>query len=136
MFPKDVPILVVDDMAGDRERFRVILNGLGYDQILEAEDGALALTQLEVSAEMGQPVKLAIVDWNMPNMDGLSFLKHVRSNDYFRQLPIIFLTAIGESANVVQAIKAGVNDYIVKPTNADTVQKKMAAVWNKIAKTT
>lgn len=134
MFPKESPILVIDDMAADRERLKTILGSLGYGQVLEAEDGALALTQLEVSAEIGQPVKLAIVDWNMPNMDGLSFLKQVRSNDYFRQLPIIFLTAIGESANVIQAIKAGVNDYIVKPTNSDTVQKKMAAVWAKLGK--
>lgn len=134
MFPKDIPILLVDDMAADRERLKTILAGLGYSNVLEADDGALALTQLEVSAEMSQPIKLAIVDWNMPNMDGLSFLKQVRANDYFRQLPIIFLTAIGESANVIQAIKAGVNDYIVKPTNSDVVQKKMATVWAKISK--
>ena len=111
-------ILLVDDSRTIRNIQRNVLGQLGYSEILEAGDGVEALQVLK-----GERPDLMLVDWNMPNMDGLTLVKRVREAD--KTLPIIMCTTEAEKARVLEAIKAGVNNYVVKPFTAETMAEKI-----------
>jgi two-component system chemotaxis response regulator CheY len=111
-------ILLVDDSRTIRNIQRNVLGQLGYGEILEAGDGVEALQVLSVS-----PPDLMLVDWNMPNMDGLTLVKTVRETN--KDLPIIMCTTEAEKVRVLEAIKAGVNNYVVKPFTAETMAEKI-----------
>jgi len=111
-------ILLVDDSRTIRNIQKVTLKTLGYEDVAEASDGIEAL---KVMAE-SKP-DLLLVDWNMPNMDGISLIRKVRETD--RALPIIMCTTESEKARVLEAVKAGVNNYIVKPFTAQTLAEKI-----------
>lgn len=98
------------------------LKELGFTDIIEAVDGAKAWEALSSS---NPPVNLVISDWNMPNATGLDFLKRVRADGRFKGTPFILLTAESDQAQVVEAIKAGVDSYIVKPFTKDQVEAKL-----------
>ena len=103
--------LLVDDSTTMRNIQRKILAGMGHDEIAEAADGLLALTAFNA-----QRPDVMFVDWNMPNMDGLTFVKKVREVD--KNVLILMVTTEAEKARVIEAIKAGVNNYVVKPFTA------------------
>ncbi|MBW7995056.1 MAG: response regulator [Candidatus Glassbacteria bacterium] len=112
-------LLVVDDSATMR---RIIINTLKrnrQEEIVEAEDGADAYAKLET--ESG--IDFIITDWNMPNMSGLEFVNKVRGGD-FKKIPILIVTARSIKKDIIEAIKAGVNSYIVKPFTRVTQQEK------------
>jgi two-component system, chemotaxis family, chemotaxis protein CheY len=111
-------ILLVDDSRTIRNIQKNVLGQLGYNDILEAGDGLEALQVLKETRP-----DMMLVDWNMPNMDGLSLIKAVRATD--KALPIIMCTTEAEKTRVIEAIKAGVNNYIVKPFTADTMSEKI-----------
>ncbi len=111
-------ILLVDDSRTIRNIQRNVLGQLGHSDILEAGDGVEALQVLKVSRP-----DLMLVDWNMPNMDGLTLVKTVRQTD--KSLPIIMCTTEAEKTRVLEAIKAGVNNYVVKPFTAETMSEKI-----------
>lgn len=117
---KDIKILVVDDFATMRKVIKNLLKNAGYNNIVEAEDGADALRVLK-SAK----VEFIISDWNMPNMNGLEFLKAVRADNEFSDLPFLMVTAEALQDNVVMAVKAGVSNYIVKPFTAEILGEKI-----------
>ncbi len=118
-----ITILVVDDFATMRRIVKGNLRQLGFTNIVEAEDGRLALEELKKN-EIG----LIISDWNMPNMTGLEFLKAVRSDESFKKIPFVMVTAEGQKNNVMEAAKAGVSNYIVKPFTPDTFEEKLKKV--------
>ena len=91
--------------------------------ILEAEDGQLALEELKKNK-----VDLIISDWNMPNMTELEFLKAVRSDESFKKIPFVMVTAEGKKDNVMEAAKAGVSNYVVKPFTPETLEEKLKKV--------
>ena len=117
-------VLVVDDSKTMRNIQKGVLTQLGYETILEAADGMDALSQ----ASPGE-LSLILVDWNMPNMDGLTFVTKYRAKD--SQTPIIMVTTEAEKARVVEAIKAGVNNYVVKPFTPDVLEQRINETLSK-----
>jgi two-component system chemotaxis response regulator CheY len=116
----NLKILVVDDYATMRRIVRNLLNQIGFTDIDEASDGGAALQKLRAD-KFG----LVISDWNMEPMTGLQLLKEVRADASLKDIPFIMVTAESKTENVIEAKKAGVNNYIVKPFNADTLKSKL-----------
>ncbi|HQL91363.1 MAG TPA: chemotaxis response regulator CheY [Syntrophales bacterium] len=125
---KNLKILIVDDFATMRKVIRNLLKQGGYENIVEAEDGAAALKILK-----SQPVDFIISDWNMPNMSGLELLKAVRADDELKALPFLMVTAEALKDNVVAAVKAGVSNYIVKPFTAEVLNEKIEKIVKSLA---
>ncbi len=117
-------ILVVDDSSTMRRIIKNTLNHLGYKDLLEAEDGALAWETMTQNADIG----VLITDWNMPNMNGLELVKKVRAEQKYADVPIIMVTTEGGKIEVITALKAGVNNYIVKPFTPQILKEKLEAV--------
>lgn len=123
---KNMQILVVDDFSTMRRIITNVLRQLGFDNIVEAEDGAKALHILE-----GEQVDFVITDWNMPQMSGLDLLKAIRSNDNAskKDIPVLMVTAEALQENIVMAAKEGVNNYIIKPFDAKTLAEKIDKIF-------
>lgn len=123
MFDLKTRVLVVDDMMTMRKIVAKACKDIGFTDIIEAADGIKAWEALSTS----QPaVGLIISDWNMPNCTGLDLLKRVRADSRFGKLPFVLLTAESEGHQVAEAVKSGVDNYIVKPFTPDLLQKKLA----------
>ncbi len=118
-----MPILVVDDYQTMVRIIRNLLKQLGFDDVDEAQDGTSALSRMKQKR-----YGLVISDWNMQPMTGYELLKNVRADEELRQTPFIMVTAESKTENVIAAKKAGVNNYIVKPFNAQTLKTKIEAV--------
>ncbi len=124
---KNMPILIVDDYKTMLRIVRNLLNQLGFNNIDEATDGTMALEKLTQ-----KPFKMIISDWNMQPMSGLDLLKKVRADERFSKLPFIMVTAESKAENIMIAKQAGVNNYIIKPFNAETLKMKLTAVLGPI----
>ena len=120
---KDMTVLVVDDFLTMRRIVRKILRDLDFQNILEAEDGTAAVEVLQTTK-----IDLIVSDWNMPKMSGLDLLRHVRSEEKFKDLPFLMVTAEAQKENVVEAVKARVSNYVVKPFTAATFGEKLAKI--------
>jgi two-component system chemotaxis response regulator CheY len=118
-----IKVLVVDDFATMRRIVKGVLKQLGFGNIIEAEDGAAALSELKKD-KFG----LVVSDWNMPNMTGLDLLKAVRGDAGLKGIPFIMVTAEGQKENVIEAVKAGVSNYVVKPFTPETFGEKLHKV--------
>ena len=121
-------VLVVDDFATMRKIVRNILKQIGFEDITEAEDGNAALRILK-----SDKIGLVVTDWNMPNMSGLELLQEIRKNSQTSNLPVLMVTAEGLKENVMEAVKAGVNNYVVKPFTAEVLQEKIETIFKKLA---
>lgn len=117
-------ILLVDDSKTMRNIEKSILIQIGHSEIEEAVDGQDALSK----ADAFKP-DLILVDWNMPNMDGITFVKQYRAKG--RPVPIIMVTTEAEKARVVEAIRAGVNNYVVKPFTPETLTQRIQETLTK-----
>ena len=124
---KTIKILVVDDFATMRKVVRNLLKQIGYENIVEAEDGVSALKVLK-----SQKIDFIVSDWNMPNMTGLELLKAVRADSELTATPFLMVTAEALQDNVVAAVRAGVSNYIVKPFTAETLNGKIQKIMEKI----
>ncbi|MDF2953988.1 MAG: CheY-like RECdomain [Thermodesulfobacterium sp.] len=120
----NIKILVVDDFATMRKIIKNILTQLGFRDIIEADDGTTALELLKK-----QKVDLIISDWNMPKMSGIDLLKAVRADENLKDIKFIMVTAEAQKENVVEAIKHGVNQYVVKPFTPETLKEKLEKVF-------
>ncbi len=121
---KNMNVLIVDDYNTMLRIIKNLLKQLGFNNVDEATDGTMALEKIKV-----KKYGLVISDWNMEPMSGLELLKQVRgSNDNYATVPFIMVTAESKTENVIMAKQAGVNNYIVKPFNAETLKTKIAAV--------
>ena len=118
-----IKILIVDDFATMRRILKNILKQLGFKNLVEADDGTTAWEVLE-----GQRVDLIISDWNMPKMTGLELLKKVRASDTFKGLPFLMVTAEAQKQNVIEAVQAGVSNYVVKPFTAEAISEKLEKI--------
>ena len=121
---KGMKVLIVDDYKTMLRIIRNLLKQLGFNNVDEATDGGAALQMLRRSEDYG----LVISDWNMEPMTGLQLLKEVRADAKLKSTPFIMVTAESKTENVVAAKQAGVNNYIVKPFNAETLKSKMTSV--------
>ena len=119
-------ILLVDDSRTIRNIQKNMLKQLGYTDVVEAEDGIQALERFKE-----QVPDLMLVDWNMPNMDGITLIKKVRETN--KTVPIIMCTTEAEKSRVLEAIKAGVNNYAVKPFTVESLGEKISQTLAKVA---
>ncbi|MBA4374461.1 MAG: chemotaxis protein CheY [Thermodesulfovibrio sp.] len=129
MFDLKMKILVVDDFSTMRRIVKNILKQLGYENIEEAEDGAQGYSKLK-SGGFG----FVVSDWNMPNMDGLEMVNKIRSDPELKDMPVLMVTAEAEKDKVIAAIKAGVNNYVVKPFTAEILKEKMDKIAERLGK--
>ena len=119
-----MPVLVVDDYNTMIRIIRNLLKQIGFSDIDDAADGSAALARMRE-----KKYGLVISDWNMEPMTGYELLKEVRADPGLSKTPFIMVTAESKTENVIAAKKAGVNNYIVKPFNAQTLQSKIEAVF-------
>ncbi|MDR0996193.1 MAG: chemotaxis response regulator CheY [Zoogloeaceae bacterium] len=122
-----IRILVVDDFSTMRRIVRNLLKELGYTNVDEAEDGAIAWQKLQAGG-----FEFVVTDWNMPNMDGLTLLQNVRSSPAFKHLPVLMVTAEAKKENIIAAAQAGASGYIVKPFTAATLAEKLEKISEKM----
>jgi two-component system chemotaxis response regulator CheY len=118
-----IKILIVDDFATMRRILKNILKQLGFKNLVEADDGTSAWDVLE-----GQKIDLIISDWNMPKMTGLELLKKVRASDNLKKTPFLMVTAEAQKQNVIEAVQAGVSNYVVKPFTAEAISDKLEKI--------
>ena len=119
----DLKFLVVDDSLTMR---RIVVNALkaqGYGTIIEAQDGKDAIAKL-----MSEGAGFVITDWNMPEMNGLDFIKEVRSRPTYSSMPILMVTTRGTEHDVIEALQAKVNSYIVKPFTPQELKEKIEGI--------
>ena len=119
--------LVVDDSPTMR---RIVINALktfGIEDVIEAEDGQDGLTKLQT-----EKVDFVITDWNMPNMTGLELTKAIRSDENLQNIPILMVTTRGLKQDIVEALQARVNNYVVKPFTPPVLKEKIQAVLKSI----
>ncbi len=121
-------ILVVDDSSTMRRIIVNTLAKLGYKDVIEAEHGLDALAKLKENPDVG----LILTDWNMPEMDGLTFVQTLRRSKTFSKVPIIMITTMGAKEDIVKALKAGVNNYIVKPFTPQILKEKIEQTLKKV----
>lgn len=131
MLHSNLKILLVEDAEITRRIVREMLEQNGYSQIHEASNGAEAWGVLQRAIEVMHPFQLVIADWSMPQMTGIDLLRKLQSAEEYRRTPFILLTSHNEKTKVMEAIRAGVGHYLVKPFSADALQKKMREALSK-----
>ena len=112
--------LVVDDSRAMRSILTRLLSGLGFD-VAQAGDGAEALAVLDA----GTRPDVILVDWNMPVMDGLTFIKNVRARDDLRDISLMMVTTESEQGQIVRALAAGAHEYVIKPFTDEVISEKL-----------
>ena len=117
-------VLVVDDSSTMRRIIVNTLARLGYKDVVQGADGLEAWEAMQANPD----VNVVITDWNMPNMNGLELVKKIRAEEKYIDVPIIMVTTEGGKAEVITALKAGVNNYIVKPFTPQVLKEKLQAV--------
>jgi len=123
---KNIHILVVDDFPTMRRIVKNLLKDLGFENVDEAEDGVMALEKLRAA-----DFDLVVSDWNMPNMDGLTLLQHIRADPALAQLAVLMVTAEAKKENIIAAAQAGASGYVVKPFTAATLEEKLNKIFEK-----
>ena len=121
---KDLKILVVDDFSATRTIVINYLSKFGYKNTVEAEDGFSALARLKSAL-----FDLVVTDWSMSNMSGLDLLKQMRADSDLKHIPVLMVTSEDLQGNIVTAIKAGLNDYIVRPFDEHTFKQKLEKIF-------
>lgn len=120
----NMKILVVDDMVTMRRIVKNILKQLGFVNVDEAENGQEALQKLRTDT-----YGFVISDWNMPVMTGIDMLREIRADEKLKSTPVLMVTAEAQQSNLIEAVQAGVSNYIVKPFTAETLQEKIAKIF-------
>ena len=120
---KDLKILVVDDFSATRTIVINYLSKLGYKNTVEAEDGFSALARLKSAL-----FDLVVTDWSMSDMSGLDLMKQMRADSDLKHIPVLMVTSEDLHGNIVTAIKAGLNDYIVRPFEEHTFKQKLEKI--------
>ena len=120
----NIKILVVDDMSTMRRIVKNIMKQLGFVNVEEAENGEEALIKLRADS-----FGFIISDWNMPVMTGIELLRAVRADEKLKTIPLLMVTAEAQKENLIEAIQAGVSNYIVKPFTAEVLQEKMNKIF-------
>ncbi len=117
-------VLVVDDFSTMRRIIKNILRQLGFNNIVEADDGSTGWETLNKDK-----IDFVISDWNMPIMSGIELLKKVRASEEFADLPFLMVTAEAQQENIIEAVQAKVSNYIVKPFTAETLGQKIDKIF-------
>jgi two-component system, chemotaxis family, chemotaxis protein CheY len=123
----NIRILIVDDSPTIRRIVASTLTRAGFNNHTEACDGKDALEKMQI-----EKFDLVITDWNMPEMDGLSFVTHVRGSEELKDTPVLMFTSRSVKGDIIEAMKAGVNGYIVKPFTPETLGTKIESIFAKL----
>lgn len=123
-FNPDMDVLIVDDASAMRRIVRGFLKDLGFKNMREAENGQLALDELKK-----KKADFVVSDWNMPVMTGIELLRAIRADENLKTIPVLMVTAEAKQENIVEAVQAGVSNYIVKPFNAATLLEKLNKIF-------
>ncbi len=123
----DLTVLIVDDSRIMRNTVKGMFTDMHLQcTFVEASDGEAALEQLSMCK-----VDLVLLDWNMPKLSGIDFLKKVRAMDNYKNLPIVMVTSESAKYNVIEALKSGATDYLTKPVNSGIFKEKLSKILNK-----
>ena len=117
-------IMVVDDMSTMRRIVKNLLKQLGFANVDEAENGQEALIKLRAD-KFG----FVVSDWNMPVMSGIELLRAIRADEGLKAIPVLMVTAEAQKENIIEAVQAGVSNYVVKPFTAEALQEKIAKIF-------
>ncbi|WP_206052674.1 MULTISPECIES: chemotaxis response regulator CheY [Neptunomonas] len=124
---KDIKILVVDDFSTMRRIIKNLLRDLGFNNVIEADDGKTALPILKQGG-----IQFLVTDWNMPGMTGIDLVRTVRADPEMAGLPILMVTAEAKREQIIAAAQAGVNGYVVKPFTAAVLKEKLDKIFERI----
>ncbi|MEF2146330.1 MAG: chemotaxis response regulator CheY [Desulfovibrionaceae bacterium] len=121
---KTMRILVVDDFSTMRKIIKNILRQLGFENVVEADDGTTAWETLNKDN-----IDFVISDWNMPKMTGIELLRKVRASEEYSDVPFLMVTAEAQQENIIEAVQAKVSNYIVKPFTPETLGDKINKIF-------
>lgn len=125
---KDFRVLVIDDMATLRESIALLLKAIGFNSVNQADSGQSALRKIELSLEENQPYKLIFSDINMPELNGIDFVKKIKSDDRTKNIPVVMISTENEASIVMDAISAGAANYLLKPFTSEALKKKIKEI--------
>ena len=128
MIDTSIKVLVVDDMSTMRRILKNVLRQIGFSDIVEAENGQEGMKQLKQGG-----FGLVVSDWNMPVMPGIELLRAVRADPSLKSLPFLMVTAEAQKENIIEAVQAGVSNYVVKPFTAEALQEKLEKIFSKVS---
>lgn len=131
MFKASTKFLIVDDFSNMRKIIKKILQDAGYDNAQEASDGYKAYQLLVEYSKAKKPFEFVIIDWNMPAMSGIELLKKCRSEEVFKKLPFMFVTAESENKQITEAMNFGAIEYVVKPFSPAQLKEKLQSAYKK-----
>ena len=121
---KQLPILIVNEVQLTRKIVKSCLSHLGFENVVEAESGNVALAQMKT-----QSFQLVISEWDVSHSTGIDLLKQLRETDGHRDLPVLMITSDAKKEDVVEAVKAGVSNYLMRPFTPDQLQSKLDAIF-------
>lgn len=121
-------ILIVDDSSTMRRIIINTLNKIGFRDLVEASNGREGIDRLA-----NGDIEMIITDWNMPEMSGIDFIRHVRRQEESATLPVLMVTTNAAKDDIVQALQAGVNNYVIKPFTPETLREKIDVVLGREA---
>ena len=128
MIDTSLKVLVVDDMSTMRRIVKNVLKQIGFTDMVEAENGQDALNKLKAG---DNGIGFIVSDWNMPVMQGLELLRAVRADPDLKHLPFLMVTAETQKENIIEAVQAGVSNYVVKPFTAEALEVKLEKIFAK-----
>lgn len=134
MFDPETKVLVVDDFKTMRKIVIGALGTCGLKNVMEADDGMSAWPLIEAAAKEDAPFGLVVSDWNMPQLSGIELLRKVRGSAPTSKTPFVLVTAEAEQKNILEAVQAGVSNYVVKPFTPATFKEKLEQVYSKLKK--
>ncbi len=123
-YDPDMRVLIVDDFSTMRRIVRNVLRQLGFNNVVEADDGSTAWEVLQ-----REKIDFIVSDWNMPQMTGIELLRKVRADEKLATTPFLMVTAEAQQENILEAVQAKVSNYIVKPFTADTLKQKIDKIF-------
>lgn len=126
MIDTSLKVLVVDDMSTMRRIIKNVLKQIGFSDMVEAVNGQDALNKLKAG-----DIGFIVSDWNMPVMQGIDLLRAVRADAELKHLPFLMVTAEAQKDNIIEAVQAGVSNYVVKPFTAEALQEKLEKIFAK-----
>lgn len=121
---KQLPILIVNEVLLTRKIVKSCLSNLGFENVMEAEDGNTALEKMK-----NQSFQLVISEWDISHSTGIELLKQLRASDGHRELPVLMITSDAKKDDVIEAVKAGVSNYLMRPFTPDQLQSKLDAIF-------
>ena len=124
MIDTSLKVLVVDDMSTMRRIIKNVLKQIGFSDMVEAENGQDALNKLKAG-----DIGFIVSDWNMPVMPGIELLRTDRADAELKHLPFLMVTAEAPKENIIEAVQAGVSNYVVKPFTAEALQGKLEKIF-------